>query len=82
LKKHLSVLALIIVPLVWGIGYSTSTAWAQNGTVKWTYQTGGPVRSSPAIGPDGTIYVGSSGSAKLHAINPNGTEKWSFQAGG
>lgn len=28
-------------------------------TLKWSYDTGGTVRSSPAIGSDGTIYVGS-----------------------
>ncbi len=31
--------------------------------------------SSPAIGPDGTIYVGSPDSA-LYAVNPDGTIKW------
>jgi hypothetical protein len=30
---------------------------------------------SPAIGADGTIYVGSSGN-NFYAINPDGTEKW------
>ena len=33
--------------------------------------------SSPAIGPDGTIYVGSHDSA-LYAVNPNGTLKWRY----
>jgi len=33
--------------------------------------------SSPAIGPDGTIYVGSSDSA-IYAVNPNGTPKWRY----
>jgi outer membrane protein assembly factor BamB len=31
--------------------------------------------SSPAIGSDGTIYVGSFDN-KLYAVNPNGTAKW------
>ena len=35
------------------------------------------VYSSPAIGADGTIYVGSGG-GKLYAINPDGTLKWAF----
>lgn len=30
-----------------------------DGTEKWSFQTGGIVFSSPAVGPDGTIYVGS-----------------------
>jgi len=51
-----------------------------DGTVKWSFETGDGVESSPAIGSDGTIYVGSHDS-KLYAINPDGTEKWHFQAG-
>jgi len=41
----------------------------------WAYITGNEVYSSPAIGPDGTIYVGSKDS-KLYAINPDGTLRW------
>ena len=29
------------------------------GTLKWSYTTGGSVRSAPALGADGTVYVGS-----------------------
>ena len=36
--------------------------------------------SSPAIGTDGTIYVGS-WMGYLYALNPNGTLKWRFQTG-
>ena len=36
-------------------------------TVLWEFETGGPVYSSPAIGPDGTVYVGSTDN-KLSAI--------------
>jgi outer membrane protein assembly factor BamB len=82
MKKLSKVFMLIISAVVLGVCSFGGKVWAQVGTVKWTYQTGGPVRSSPAVGPDGTIYVGSSDSAKLHAINPNGTKKWDFQAGG
>ena len=39
-----------------------------------------PDHSSPAIGADGTIYVGS-WDTKLYAINPNGTLKWSYTTG-
>jgi large repetitive protein len=41
--------------------------------------------SSPAIGPDGTIYVGSTdpgGKGRLYAINPNGTTNWTCKTGG
>jgi outer membrane protein assembly factor BamB len=52
-----------------------------DGTEKWRY----PIKwsadfwSSPAIGNDGTIYIGSAredDNAGLHAINPDGTLKW------
>ena len=36
--------------------------------------------SSPAIGSDGTIYVGSDYD-DLYAINPDGSIKWEFNAG-
>jgi outer membrane protein assembly factor BamB len=54
--------------------YDTST---NPGKLKWKFETGGFVVSSPAIGSDGTIYVGSFDGG-LYAINPNGTEKWNF----
>jgi outer membrane protein assembly factor BamB len=47
---------------------------------KWSFTTGDSVFSSPAIGADGTIYVGS-GDNNLYAINPDGSQKWSFTTG-
>ena len=48
----------------------------------WEFQTGGQVNSSPAIGSDGTVYVGSS-DKKLYAVNgKTGVEKWEFETGG
>ena len=49
-------------------------------TLKWSFSTGGSVYSNPAIGGDGTIYVGSC-DHKLYAINPDGTEKWRYSTG-
>ena len=46
-----------------------------DGTLKWSYSTGGLVQSSPAVGSDGTVYVGSFDN-NLYAINPDGTLKW------
>jgi outer membrane protein assembly factor BamB len=52
-----------------------------DGSLKWSYTTGGIIYySSPAIGADGTIYVGSV-DHKLHAINPDGSPKWSYTTG-
>ena len=49
--------------------------------LKWRYQTGGDIFSSPAIGSDGIIYFGSKDDY-LYAINPNGTLKWRYLTGG
>ncbi len=50
---------------------------------KWGYTTGNGVHSSPAMGSDGTIYVGSD-DHNLYAISDNGTAgnlKWSYTTG-
>jgi len=44
---------------------------------EWAYTTGGDVNSSPAVGSDGTIYVGSN-DYKLYAIGSDGVLKWSY----
>ena len=56
-----------------------SSLMAQPGTQKWSFQTGGAVQGTPAIGPEGVIYVGAQ-DKNLYAINPDGTEKWKFTA--
>lgn len=64
------------------VGGDTDLVYAFNtdGTVKWTFDTGGDVDCSPSLGPDGTVYIGSQG-GKFHALNPDdGTEKWSISA--
>ena len=55
-------------------------------TVLWEFETGGwngwMHSSSPAIGSDGTVYVGS-GDNKLYAINgKSGAKLWEFETGG
>jgi outer membrane protein assembly factor BamB len=45
--------------------------------LKWRFKTDEEVKSSPAIGEDGTIYVGS-WDGFLYAIYPNSTLKWKF----
>jgi outer membrane protein assembly factor BamB len=62
------------------------------GDVIWVYlipEGGGGIVSSPAIGPDGTIYVGTGdwfegnpgdiGDDRFFAIHPDGTLKWVFR---
>jgi outer membrane protein assembly factor BamB len=62
-----------------------------NGTVKWTYQTDGPINNAPVVGPGGDIYVidgeiGTGGinglnttrqAFRLYAITPSGSLDWS-----
>jgi len=55
-----------------------------DGTLKWTYNMPGGVESSPAIGADGTIYVGSLDSCvyALEDVGSEGVLKWKFVTGG
>ena len=68
------------------VGSADGTMYALDpaGTLEWKYDTGDPIRSSPALGaaPDGQpgaiLYFGS-GNGKLYALNAaNGTRRWSF----
>jgi len=55
-----------------------------DGSLKWKFSMGDGAESSPAIGPDGTIYVGSYDSS-LYAIQDEGnfgSLKWRFPTGG
>ena len=51
-----SLLSLTILSLGASLSFAQSKAKI---TTKWAFKTGGDVYSSPAIGIDGTIYVGS-----------------------
>jgi glucose dehydrogenase len=47
----------------------------------WEFETGGAVPSSPAIGPDGTVYFGSR-DKKLYALSgKSGVKLWEFKTG-
>ena len=52
----------------------------QTNDTKWNYPTKGSIESSPTIGSDGTVYIGSDDD-NLYATNPNGTKKWSYKTG-
>ena len=65
-------------------GYTESPAPLNNQTI-WTYQTGGPVYSSPAV-VDGRVYVGSD-DGYLYCLNATTTTSeglliWKYQTGG
>ena len=51
-----------------------------DGTQKWVYITNYTVLGCPAIGSDGTIYIGS-GDHYFYALYPNGTLRWRYQTG-
>src|SRR3990167_6570234 len=56
-------------------GRSSYTGSSKN-YLQWVYPVGSST-STPAIGTDSTIYVGSY-DKNLYAINPDGTLKWSY----
>ena len=63
---------IILVSLSIGLGCGKkenkpTPAAQEPGTVIWEFETGGWVRSSPAINSDGTVYVGSD-DKKLYAF--------------
>ena len=67
--KYIGKITLTVV-----IALTFNSCMNPSGTLKWKYKTGGSIWSSPAIGSDGTIYVGS-WDGNLYAINPVGTLK-------
>lgn len=80
-KRWLAALALL----------SAAALHAQtDGARKWQFATmssalTGNILSSPAVAPDGTVYIGTevgastgTDSGQLFAINPDGTQKWVF----
>src|ERR1019366_4308785 len=51
-----------------------------DGTQKWKFTTGAAVTSSPAVGGDGTIYIGSD-DGNVYPLHPDGSQKWRFADG-
>ena len=77
---------IAMVTLVLAVGCQTTpkginqTSKVKIGTPIWEFETGGGVTSSPAIGSDGTVYVGSF--VWLYAINgKSGVKLWEFETG-
>jgi outer membrane protein assembly factor BamB len=52
-----------------------------DGSLKWQFETGGPIESSPAIGADETIYFGSH-DRKFYALTRDGGKRWEYATGG
>ncbi len=60
---------------------------AQQPGINWVFETGAPIMSSPALGADGTIYIGTgtvSGSGAgvpgaFYSISPSGSTNWVFR---
>src|SRR3989339_777490 len=57
----------------------SSYTGSSNNYLQWVFPVGSST-STPAIGTDSTIYVGSYDS-NLYAINPDGTLKWEYKTG-
>src|SRR3989339_325917 len=55
-----------------------TSVYSASSNLKWKFLTGAEIYSSPAIGIDGTVYVGSLDSY-LYAIYPDGTLKWKYK---
>ncbi|MFC1485517.1 PQQ-binding-like beta-propeller repeat protein [Candidatus Latescibacterota bacterium] len=58
-------------------------AFRPDGTIKWIFPMEDGAESSPAIGPDGTVYVGSY-DGNIYALEDNGdsaTLKWRYETG-
>ncbi len=61
-------------------GYSPYVG-PSNGILKWQFLLpSSVVTESPAIGPDGTIYIenGQNNSGGIFAVNPDGSQKWLY----
>lgn len=61
-------------------GYGLVDTANNSGELLWKCKLGGVIYSSPAIGADGTIYVGCS-DHYFYAVRPDGTVAWKFLTG-
>lgn len=70
-------------PYTTTIGVTQAFDLPPKGNQVWTgpYITANAISGSPAIGADGTIYVGS-WDGKLYAVNPDGTTRWVYPPSG
>lgn len=59
----------------------TVRCWGLDGVVRWRFEAGTPVRGTPRVAPDGTVFFGSLGGL-LFAVSSDGRERWRFQTKG
>ena len=80
---------ITLLALVLAVGCQTTpkginqTSKVKIGNPIWQFVMGNGTRSSPAIGPDGTVYVGSfEPDNKLYALSgKTGVKLWEFETG-
>jgi len=67
--------------IYFSVGSNNLIALSSDGSLKWQLNNDDAfgIGSSPAIGPDGTIFFVSA--ANLNAVNPAGTLKWKYAIG-
>jgi len=61
--------------------HGTVTVHCGTGILEWEFITADVAESHPALGADGTIYIGSWNGC-VYAVNPDGTQKWEYATGG
>jgi outer membrane protein assembly factor BamB len=77
-----------VTPIVGGVVYIGS--WdtylycvdARTGTEIWRFPALRGIRGAVAVGPDGTIYVGTTSYGRLFAVSPDGEELWRYELPG
>jgi outer membrane protein assembly factor BamB len=58
----------------------TALRGVYRGDKPWSFRTGKGIFSTPVVGSDGTVYVGSADS-NFYAIRPGGKRRWKFATG-
>ena len=86
-------LFVILFSLILLVGYGKKEASAEKAAtekfaaskpdaVLWEFRTGGAVMSSPVIGANGTVYVGSNDNKVYALAGKTGIKKWEFETEG
>ena len=83
ISSRSNILFTAVITTVLSLFLFPTSSQAADGDLKWVFDADGSNNywSSPVIGADGTIYIGSGSGghySRLDAINPDGTLKWSL----